>query len=201
MATIKLTKNELRDQQKRLDLFQKYLPSLQLKKAKLQSEVVKAIAELAALKEEFSRAKRAVREFSPLLLNRTEADLLHYADISYVKKHYENIAGVEIPIFETVVFHESDYFLFDTPVWMDSAVQLMRDLVTIREKMAIGEEKKRALEKELRDVSIRVNLFEKVLIPRSIENVKKIRIFLGDQQLAAVAQAKVAKMKKMKEMR
>ncbi len=56
-------------------------------------------------------------------------------------------------------------------------------------------EKKRALQKELRDVSIRVNLFEKILIPRSQDNISKIRIFLGDQQLAAVAQAKVAKQK------
>jgi V/A-type H+-transporting ATPase subunit D len=40
-----------------------------------------------------------------------------------------------------------------------------------------------------------VNLFEKILIPRSQENIKKIRVFLGDQQLAAVAQAKVAKRK------
>ena len=57
------------------------------------------------------------------------------------------------------------------------------------------EEKKRSLEKELRDVSIRVNLFEKVLIPRCREAVKKIKVFLGDQELAAVAQAKVAKQK------
>jgi V/A-type H+-transporting ATPase subunit D len=33
------------------------------------------------------------------------------------------------------------------------------------------------------------------LIPRSTENIKKIRVFLGDQQLAAVSQAKVAKAK------
>ncbi len=50
-----------------------------------------------------------------------------------------------------------------------------------------------ALEKEWREVSIRVNLFEKVLIPRCQKNIKKIKVFLGDQQLAAVSQAKVAK--------
>ncbi|EKE08245.1 MAG: V-type ATP synthase, subunit D [uncultured bacterium] len=61
--------------------------------------------------------------------------------------------------------------------------------------MNVAEEKKRSLEKELREVSIRVNLFEKVLIPRAQENIKKIKIFLGDQQLSAVAQAKVAKKK------
>ena len=62
-------------------------------------------------------------------------------------------------------------------------------------KIKIAQEKKIALEKELREVSIRVNLFEKILIPRALKNIKKIKIFLGDQQLAAVSQAKVAKRK------
>ena len=68
-------------------------------------------------------------------------------------------------------------------------------MVVIREKIHVAEEKKHALEKDLRDVSIRVNLFEKVLIPSSEQNIKKIKVFLGDQALAAVAQAKVAKQK------
>jgi V/A-type H+-transporting ATPase subunit D len=96
---------------------------------------------------------------------------------------------------QQVVFREPEYFLFDTPVWTDRATEMLRDLVTAREKITIAKEKRRALEKELREVSIRVNLFEKILIPRSQTNIKKIKIFLGDQQLAAVAQAKVAKRK------
>jgi V/A-type H+-transporting ATPase subunit D len=198
MATLKLTKNELRDQQRRLSLFQKYLPTLQLKKAMLQFEVSQAIAEIVQLKETFGEAKKIVLGFSPLLLDKTSCDVVKYAEVVHVKKHYENIAGVEIPIFEKVIFKEPDYFLFDTPIWTDRAMELVRDLVSAREKVGIAEEKKRSLEKELREVSIRVNLFEKILIPRSQENIKKIRIFLGDQQLAAVAQAKVAKSKMKK---
>ena len=67
--------------------------------------------------------------------------------------------------------------------------------MTVREKIKIARREKRGLEKELREVSIRVNLFEKILIPRALDNIKKIKIFLGDQQLAAVAQAKVSKKK------
>jgi V/A-type H+-transporting ATPase subunit D len=201
MAALKLTKNELRDQQKKLVLFQRYLPTLQLKKARLQLEVNKATIEIVALKGEFLSSQETVTEFSPLLLNKSEADVLQYAEISYVKKHYENVAGVEIPIYEQIIFHDADYFLFDTPVWTDSATTLVRDLVISREKLSIGQEKKRALEKELREVSIRVNLFEKILIPRSQDNIKRIRVFLGDQQLAAVSQAKVAKAKILKKSR
>jgi len=195
MAILKLTKNELRDQQRRLSLFQKYLPTLQLKKAMLQFEVSQAINEIAHLKTLFGLAKQTVAQFSPLLEDKAAVNVVELAEVVHVKKRYENIAGVEIPIFETVVFKEPDYFLFDTPVWVERATELTRDLVTAREKVGVAEEKKRALEKELREVSIRVNLFEKILIPRSQDNIKKIRIFLGDQQLAAVAQAKVAKMK------
>lgn len=192
---VKLTKNELRNQQTRLTQFQRYLPTLQLKKAMLQFEVNAAHVEILRLKEEMNQMKKRVDEFSPLLLERISCNVLHYADVIHVKKQYENIAGVEIPTFDRVLFQEDDYFLFDTPVWVDRATEIVRELVTLREKISVAEEKRRALEKELREVSIRVNLFEKILIPRAQGNIKKIRIFLGDQQLAAVAQAKVAKKK------
>lgn len=193
--TVKLTKNELRGQQTRLTQFQRYLPTLQLKKAMLQFEIVSANAEIVRLQEEMALARKKVETFSPFLLEKVTCDLLSYAEVIHVKKRYENIAGVEIPLFENVLFREEEYFLFDTPVWTDSALALLRQLIICREKIRVAKEKKRALEKELRDVSIRVNLFEKILIPRSLSNIKKIQVFLGDQQLASVSQAKVAKKK------
>jgi len=193
--TLKLTKNELRSQQTRFVQFLRYLPTLQLKKAMLQFEVGMAAAEIQSLTEEWRTAWVRVEGFSPFLLEKVTVNLVEYADVLHVKKSYENIAGVEIPIFQKVVFREPEYFLFDTPPWTEGASAFLRELVTAREKMNVAEEKKRSLEKELREVSIRVNLFEKVLIPRAQENIKKIKIFLGDQQLSAVAQAKVAKKK------
>lgn len=195
MSTLKLTKNELRNQQARLNQLQRYLPTLQLKKSMLQFEVNQAQAEIVSLNEKMKESRSVVESFSPYLLEKVDCNLLQYASVRHIKKHYENIAGVEIPIFEQVVFQDPISFLFDTPVWTESATQLLRHLVEDRERIAIAEEKKRALERELREVSIRVNLFEKILIPRSQQNIKKIRVFLGDQQLSSVAQAKVAKMK------
>ncbi len=193
--TVRLTKNELRIQQTRLAQLARYLPTLQLKKAMLQIEVNTAAGEVARLREQMGVVHSRIEPFSALLSEKVTCDVLLYADVLHVKKRYENVAGVEIPILDKIVFRPSEYSLFDTPAWTDRATELLRELVTVRETMHIGQEKKRALEKELRDVSIRVNLFEKVLIPRAEENIKKIRIFLGDQQLGAVAQAKVAKKK------
>lgn len=192
---IKLTKTELRTQQLRLTQLEKYLPTLRLKKMLLQMEVNQAEAEIESLMGQFRDKEKEVGEYALLFSDRNAFELFPSVKVVEVEKTYENIAGVDIPIFASVVFQDNLYFLFDTPAWLDSSIAGLKELITIREKIRVAEEKKRLLEKELREVSIRVNLFEKILIPRAVENIKKIRIFLGDQQLAAVCQAKVAKQK------
>src|SRR5581483_2577088 len=195
MAEVKLTKTELRVQQLKLARLRKYLPTLQLKKAMLQTEVNQAQADIEILVKEFETSQETVGKYSALLTERSAIDLFSAVNVHQIERIQENIAGVEIPTLGKIIFEPATYSLFDTPLWFESAIQGLKELITVREKIKIAEEKKRALEKELREVSIRVNLFEKILIPRSIDNIKKITIFLGDQQLAAVSQAKVAKKK------
>ncbi len=195
MAEIKLTKTELRAQQLKYERLRKYLPTLQLKKALLQTEVNNAQVEIEQFRAEFTLCEEKITKFSPLLTERSASDFFFAVEIKDVQVAHENIAGVDIPLFEKVHFEPSRYSLFDTPLWFESAIVQIQELISIREKIRISEEKKRALERELREVSIRVNLFEKILIPRAQDNIKKIKIFLGDQQLAAVSQAKVAKKK------
>lgn len=193
--TVRLTKNELRDQQIRLSQLEKYLPTLQLKKAMLQSEVNHVRNEIAEQELRKQEAKKVAEKAKGLIADTSECSPLQYVDVEHVQKRFENIAGVEIPIFEGVRFVEVDYPLLTTSAWVDSVVSQLRVVVEVREKIHVLEEKKRALEHELREVSIRVNLFEKVLIPRCTSTIKKIQLFLGEQQLVAVAQAKVAKAK------
>ncbi|MEC7839156.1 MAG: V-type ATP synthase subunit D [Chlamydiota bacterium] len=195
MAEIKLTKNELRSQQKKLGQLEKYLPTLQLKKAMLQLEVTEARAEIKGLRNQYRQSKDFVDEYSVLLSDNESIDLRDAANILKVHKRFENIAGVEVPYFDGIDFGEFTYLLFEAPAWVDGAIIGLRKVAEANAAVVVAEEKKAALEKELREVSIRVNLFEKVLIPRSIANIKKIKVFLGDQELAAVSQAKVAKSK------
>jgi len=195
MPEIKLTKNELRTQQIKQKLLMRYLPTLQLKKALLQSEVAETRAAIEKLQSELDETRAKVSEFASLLATLLPIDLAHFVKVESIQKHYENIAGIDVPQFEGVTYVPLTYDLFDTPIWLESAILRLRALTRIEAQIQIDEEKKRLLEKELREVSIRVNLFEKILIPRTEKNIKKIKIFLGDAQLAAVAQAKVAKAK------
>ena len=195
MSDVKQTKNELRAQQKRLSQLDRYLPTLQLKKAMLQTEANEARAEILRLEDAFHEVRLNVSQSCSLLTERIGLKMEDAANISRIEKHYENIAGVEIPIFEGVTFTAFDYPLFSTPAWLDALVQDLREMASAKAKVMIAEEKKEAIEKELREVSIRVNLFEKNLMPRAKKNIRKIKVFLGDQELAAVGQAKVAKSK------
>ena len=195
MAQVKLTKTELRLQQVKLFQLQTYLPTLQLKKALLQLEVNQTTSEIDLLKIEFTKEEEALDRYSALFSERNSDRFFSAVAIKELKITHENIAGVDIPIFEDVIFEKPSYSLFDTPVWYESAMDGVRRLLVAQEKIKVAEQKKEALEKELRDVSIRVNLFEKIMIPRAVDNIKRIKIFLGDQQLAAVSQAKVAKKK------
>lgn len=195
MADFKLTKGELRLQQNRLNQLQKYLPTLQLKKAMLQCEVQEARQEILRLSEEHSRILKSLEAFSSLLSDVSAFDPVLATKVANINRRFENIAGVEVPYFESIVFEEYSYSLIDTPPWIDPAINVLRTAASAKVKVQIAKEKRIALENELRDVSIRVNLFEKILIPRATRNIKKIKVFLGDQQLAAVSQAKVAKKK------
>lgn len=195
MVQIKFTKSELRAQQLKLTQLSRYLPTLQLKKAMLQVEVNNAHQEVAALRARYHSEKEEVSLFQALLSVDYAADVFESLHIVEVKKTYESIAGVEIPHYQDVVFHEVPYMLFDKPIWFDDAIAHLRRVLCAKERVNVAKEKQRLLEQELREVSIRVNLFEKIMIPRTLGNIKKIKVFLSDQQLAAVCQAKVAKRK------
>ncbi|MBP9841438.1 MAG: V-type ATP synthase subunit D [Simkaniaceae bacterium] len=192
---IKLTKNELRDQQLKLGQLSKYLPTLQLKKAMLQAEVNGTLQELDELGRQFEHLAHEMEGFQSLLTDRYASLLFTGITVDEVEKEWSNIAGIDIPTFVKVQFKDAPYRMMGTPLWVDSALKKLRKLVSKKEHMRVVEEKKKALEKELREVSIRVNLFEKIMIPRTQKAIKRIRVFLGDQQLSAVSQAKVAKRK------
>lgn len=182
-------------QQTKHTQLQKYLPTLQLKKSLLQSEVNEARAEIVRIENAFHEMRLSVSSFSGLLSGHFGLSIEEIARVEKIEKHYDNIAGIEIPIFEGVLFAKIDYSLFSTPPWLDEAVKRLHKMSEAKAKVRIAEEKLTALEQELREVTIRVNLFEKNLIPKTMDNIRKIKVFLGDQELAAVSQSKVAKTK------
>ena len=76
-------------------------------------------------------------------------------------------------------------------------MDVIQHLVRLRVERLVMRHQQECLRAELCTTNQRVNLFEKVKIPECEEAIRKINIFLGDQQTSAVARAKIAKGKSL----
>ncbi len=192
---IRLTKNELQKQQRELKKFQRFLPTLQLKKQQLQVEVRTKQAQLAELKRRLERFKDQAYKWSLLLSEYSPKRWRRLISLKEIVRDKVNIAGVRIPVLHDVSFVEEEYSLIATPVWLESAIEELRRLMRLTAEEQVTREALEMLQKELRKTTQRVNLFEKVMIPRCEENIRIIKIYLGDQERNQVARAKIAKRK------
>ena len=194
MAKIKLTKNELKVQKDALKMYRRYLPTLTLKKQQLQAEIRTIATKARAVRKE----REALEEgFNSWIAVFSEKDAVPEGiiKVSNIRKGVGNIAGVDIPIFEGADFSRGDYDLYDTPLWVDIAANHMERAMALDLEAEVLDEQVRLLEAELLSTSQRVNLFEKVKIPETQENIKKISIYMADQQVSAVVRSKISKRK------
>ena len=199
MATIKLTKNEQKVQKDNLKQYQRYLPTLQLKKQQLQSVIMKEESDLT--QKEIERTQMIgdlddwVAVFAENTIFEESKKLDNLVQPDKVVSTTENIAGVRVPLFVELTFKDIPYDVDDYPLWVDTAVVKLREIARLDALVSTMRKRVEALEKELRSTSQRVNLFEKVKIPEAKENIRVIGVYLGDQQTAAVVRGKIAKKK------
>ncbi len=195
MQKIKLTKGELKRQRDALRQYERYLPTLQIKKQQLQMEILRRVT----IREEKRRdeaEKIAAAEAWAGLLADPGIDIRPWiAPVVEVVTGLRNIAGVDLPLFDRVEFNPAEYDLFIAPLWIDAAIEALRILVSIRKEIEVLEKGIEILRQELRITTQRVNLFEKVKIPQSQEAIRRIKIYIGDQTANAVGRSKIAKRK------
>ena len=199
MATIKLTKNEQKVQKDNLKQYQRYLPTLQLKKQQLQSVIMKENAELEKKEAERTEMIGDLDEWVAVFAENTIFDeskkLENLVQPDTVISTMENIAGVRVPLFQELTFKDISYDVDDYPLWVDTAVIKLREIARLDAIVSTMRKRVECLEKELRTTSQRVNLFEKVKIPEAKENIRVIGVYLGDQQTNAVVRGKISKKK------
>ena len=191
MAKIKHTKNELKAQQEALRRYQRFLPMLQLKKQQLQAEIQHIDHQIQAVEKEFNTLASDLREWVALFATPESEDA--QVILQQVETISGNIAGVNIPILQQVHLEQSDPDLFLSPPWVDDAQERMAEMIRQKAATHVLQQQRDLVSEELRTTSQRVNLFEKVKIPECKENIRIIKIFLGDEQTASVARGKIAK--------
>jgi V/A-type H+-transporting ATPase subunit D len=193
-----LNKSSLQQQRDKLRLFERFLPSLELKRQQLTAEYKKAVQALAEAEQGADKASRSLAALLPIL-GSTPMKLSGLVRVCRLDLTEEELLGLRLPTLRAVEFEESAYSALSTPFWLDELVVCIKEVVTYRLRLQVYRERVRRMQVAVRRVSQRVNLFEKVLIPNARRDIARINIFLSDVERAAVVTSKIAKAKRARE--
>ena len=192
MAKIKLTKTELKAQSEALKRFQRFLPMLQLKKQQLQAEIAVIANRLDGVT---AREQAAAEGMNGWIAHFADAESVinDLVRVTGVETDTANIAGISVPVFKGIRTEVAEIDLFATPAWYDDAVAMVTKMLALKAERAVLTRQRDLITQELTTTSQRVNLFEKVKIPECKENIRVIKIAIGDEQTASVTRGKIAK--------
>ena len=194
MARLPLNKSTLSRKKRDLATYERFLPSLDLKRKQLLAERNNARRRLKAIQDERAGVREAIARDIPMLAN-TGVELDGLVRVSYVRLGQANIVGVRVPTFDDITLSTRAYGDLAKPHWVDRVVACLKHALTLQVREQVERERLRRLQDGLTKVTQRVNLFEKVLIPRTKNEIRQIDIALQDAERAAVVRAKVAKRK------
>jgi V/A-type H+-transporting ATPase subunit D len=192
---VKKTRPELLRRRRALAMFKRFLPTLQLKKQQIQMEIIKVNLLVNKFREEVQEIVQHMESWVTLFSESLPGPITRLVEVADVVLGVRNVAGSDLPTLVSVNYVVKPYSRFATPPWVDKGLEKVKELLKIREQLKILVQQQMILKKELRKVTQRVNLFEKVMIPQSQEDIRVIRIALAEEQTAAVGRGKIAKRK------
>jgi len=198
MAKISLSKASLQEEREKLRLYERMLPSLDLKRMQLTGELTRAKREWAHAEEEMKRLVTRVADELPMLANR-DIGLSGLVEATSLDVEEENVVGVKLPALKKVHVKVVDYPLLAKPHWVDSYIERLRQMVYVKATVRVAEIRVQKLYQAVRRITQRVNLFEKILIPEARKNIKRVQIFLADMERAATVRSKIAKAMRVRE--
>lgn len=196
MARLQLNKSSLARESRALTTYRRFLPSLDLKRQQLMTERAAAERALAETEQRIERCRRRITEGCDMLAN-TDVDLGGIVTVSGVDIGTENVVGTRLPVLEAVHLERTPYALLAKPHWVDVVIAALGEMLELSIQRQVEQRRLALLDDAVKRITQRVNLFDKVLIPRTRENIKRIRIYLSDEQMAAVVRSKIAKRKRM----
>ncbi|EGV50214.1 V-type ATP synthase subunit D [Candidatus Endoriftia persephone] len=195
MARLALNKSSLTRQNQLLKGYREFLPALDMKRRQLLAEQARARAELAQEQTRLAEIHPWIAEQLPMLANQgIELDGL--VQVERVELAQENVMGVRLPLLQAVEFRVKPYSFLSRPHWVEPLVDKLKQALELRIRMQLAQRRLQLLADAVRTITQRVNLFDKVLIPRTHQHIRQIRIYLADEERAAVVRAKLAKRKK-----
>jgi len=197
MARLAYSKSSLSKETVKLKRYKQYLPSLDLKRQQLALERKKAQVIVEQSKQEITECYQQTAVMLPMLAD-TTIDVTGLVKLHTIEMTEENVVGVHLPVIKQLGIRVKSYSLFAEPHWVDQLVIQLKKMITLKAEQKVKQQRVELLNFALRKITQRVNLFDKVLIPKAQQDIRKIRIYLSDMETAAVVRAKSTKQKRLK---
>jgi len=174
-------------------------PSLDLKRRQLatEREVCQRELEQAGLRAE--TLEGAVARACQMLADEAER-LTGLVRVVAVHESEENVIGTRLPRLDRLHFEVEDYGPLSRPFWVDSLVIWLQEALRIQVEIQFNQRRFALQQQAERKVSQRFNLFDKVPIPRTRARIKTILIHLADAERADVANSKITKRRKQRQL-
>lgn len=180
-------KTSRQELEKQLKVRERALPTLQSKETALRMEVKKAKREIDELEQELEEKIQSYERMVGMWIE-FEPELLRVKDVHLSKK---KIAGVVIPMLDSVDFEIKEFSIFNRPKWYLDGIKTLESLVEIGIHRDFYELKVNRLDYARKKTTQKVNLFEKVQIPGYEDAILKIKRYLEDEENLSKSSQKI----------
>ncbi len=198
MARSAFNKAALTKQKRLLETYREVLPSLDLKRRQLRAEKARASETLARIRAGLESIEPQIAQGLPMLSDEL-VDLANIVKVTAIEFGEENIMGIRLPKVSNIVTRVQPYSLFQKPFWVDRLVELLKTALELQINVQVANRRLELLDKAERVATQRYNLFDKVLIPRIEDSIKRIKVYLADAERSFVVNSKIAKRKKLEQ--
>lgn len=189
-----LNKTSLKQRRDQLAMFQRFLPSLDLKRQQLIADLQRSKGTLVETGKEIEALLNSQLGLFALL-GASEQELSGLVSIEKLTIEEENVLGVRLPVLGEIRFAVREYSMLAKPCWVDFLVELLQKMALLKLRLQNEQTRVTRLNEAVRRITQRVNLFDKVLIPQAEKDIHRIKIHLADTERAAVVRSKLAKAK------
>lgn len=195
MGRLALNKSTLNKEGRKVKAYQKFVPALDLKRKQLLAARVTTQLHLLEHDQALVEVEtRVQRQLSMLANYQGRADEL--VRIKHIELVEVNLVGIRLPELRSLELEINPYSCLGTEHWLDKLAAQLQQVVEIKTRRQVLNKRLALLNHGLQKTTQRLNLFDKVLIPKAQTNIRKIRIALADAERAGVVRAKIAKNKR-----
>ncbi|WP_430812568.1 MULTISPECIES: V-type ATP synthase subunit D [unclassified Carboxylicivirga] len=188
---IKYTKTERARQKKILKVSMRMLPLFEAMEKSLMSTINTIAERIEEIRQVIEQNNQAARPWVAVMSD-SKVDIKSFISVNKVITKHVDVAGVRVNQYDSVDFNVEPV-QYDTPLWVDEAIDLMKEQLQLMAEIDCLQEQILLLEEELLDVRARIKLFENRRIPNAKTAIRKIGQKLQDDERLTIATAKVVK--------